>query len=383
MIQAVAQKHQSEKVSVGWGARVLPPVAAFIMARVVLHWAARTAGYKSSLTATWHRWDSAHYLSIADHGYEFFSCARLPGYNPADYCGNAAWLPGYPLLVRVVSSLGLNPERSGVLIAAAFALLSLVLLWNAFLGPRPTTQGLLGLAACSLFFGHVYYYAIFPISMCTFFQVAAIYLFTTKRYLAAGIAGGVAAFTYSSAFFLAGIFGLHLLLFRREEAFRQRVYALVASAGLTFSGFVLALALQRWEVGTWDAYRLTQAKYHYAFTLPWKPVKSHLLAALKHRDPMGIQATLVLASVVSAVVVSLRAPRRSADLLLALFAVVYLLVPLMLGPGYVAVVRSESMLLPMMPLAAKLPVPVLVCLVGLLLFCSLQISPLFFLSRLV
>ena len=61
--------------------RIILPLIAFVLARVALSIAARSAGYKPMLASTWMRWDSAHYLSVAARGYEFFSCARVPGYN--------------------------------------------------------------------------------------------------------------------------------------------------------------------------------------------------------------------------------------------------------------------------------------------------------------
>ena len=216
--------------------RIILPLIAFVLARVALSIAARSAGYKPMLASTWMRWDSAHYLSVAARGYEFFSCARLPGYNPAEFCGNAAWLPGYPLLIRGLTSVGFTPEQSGVLVAAGFAFAGLLLLWNVFLGPELNARNLLVLVLAAFFPGHVYCHAVFPISMCTFFQIAAIKLYISQQFLLAGIAGFIAAFSYSSGFFLAGVFGLHLLLWRRDEPLRDQALVLLQVAGLTFPG---------------------------------------------------------------------------------------------------------------------------------------------------
>lgn len=218
--------------------RLVPPLIVFAVARSVLALAAWGAGVKSTRASSWCRWDSGHYLSVAQNGYEFFSCARLAGYNPADWCGNAAWLPGYPLLIRALSVADLTQEQSGVLISAGFTLAGLTLLWNAFLGPETSARGLLALLLAAVFPGHVYYAAVFPIAMCTFFSMLAIKLYDTKQFLLAGVAGGLAAFSYSTGFFLAFVFGLHLLRFHRRDGFGSLAAKVLLASGLTFSGFL-------------------------------------------------------------------------------------------------------------------------------------------------
>lgn len=363
--------------------RVAPPLLAFVLARLVLHTVARAAGYKPLLAQTWQRWDSAHYLSIATGGYELFSCARLPGYDPAEYCGNAAWLPGFPLLIHLLSALGPSPEQCGVLIAAGFTLASLALLWNGFLGPEWSARGLLALLLAALFPGHVYYHAVFPVSMCLFFQLAALKLYVSKRFVLAGMAGALAAFTYSSGFFLAAVFGLHLLLWRRREPLADQVRRQLEVAGLTLAGFLAFLAVLRVEVGVWNAYPLVQAKYHYRFTVPWIPVAQQLRESLQPTAALARQAVFVAVLIGLLLWAALREPRAPLGALLVMFALTYWLTPLMLGPGYVAVVRSESMLLPVVALAKRLPLGVLMVMVAFALVSALGIDPLFFRAILV
>jgi Gpi18-like mannosyltransferase len=362
---------------------LVPPLIAFVFSRILLSWVARSAGFKPLLAETWSRWDSSHYLSIATGGYEFFSCAQLPGFNPGEFCGNAAWLPGYPLLIRLLSAFGPTPEQSGVLIAAGFTLACLVLLWNAFLGPDWNARGLLALTLAAFFPGHVYYHAIFPISMCLFFQLAAIGFYASERFWLAGLAGAVAAFSYSSGFFLAAVFGFHLLLWHRKEPLGNQALTQLQVTGLTFAGFLAVLVLLRIEVGVWNAYQLVQAKYHYTFTFPWIPVTDHLLKLSQPGVGKEHQAGFVAVLVGLLVWAAFRHPRRPLDTLLVVFALIYWLTPLMLGPGYAALVRSESMLLPAIPLAKKLPIGVLVALVIVAVGLALRLDGLFFVNSLV
>jgi len=286
-------------------------------------------------------------------------------------------------MIRAVSLVGFRPEQSGVLISAGFTLAGLTLLWNAFLGPELTARGLLTLALAALFPGHVYYAAVFPISMCVFFQMLAIKLYDSERFLLAGIAGCIAAFTYSTGFFLAFVFGLHLLVWHRNEGFGRLSVNVLLAAGLTFAGFLAVILVQRMQVGVWNAYQLVQAKYHYAFTLPWIPLVAQVHGSFRPNAMLARQASFVLVMVGLLLWAAFKSPRSLLDSLLAIYALTYWLVPLMLGPGYVAVVRAESMLLPMIPLARKLPVAVLVVLVLVAFLFAPQIGSMFFQGKIV
>src|SRR4051812_20052786 len=99
--------------------------------------AARFSGAPFFAYDTWIKWDSGHYLSIANDGYRFISCGELPGYDPKQWCGNAGWFPGYPLLLRVLHGLTGQPTiRLAVLVSQAFTIMDLCLIWNLFLRRR-------------------------------------------------------------------------------------------------------------------------------------------------------------------------------------------------------------------------------------------------------
>jgi hypothetical protein len=78
--------------------RLAAPLLAFTIARAMLSLIAEHLGFPAFKGEIWGHWDTGHYLAIAAHGYEFFSCAKIPGYDPMQWCGNTAWLPGYALL---------------------------------------------------------------------------------------------------------------------------------------------------------------------------------------------------------------------------------------------------------------------------------------------
>src|SRR2546429_9582198 len=71
-----------------------PPLVIWAAAATTVAVAAAAFGYSPFHGSTWARWDSTHYLTVAQGGYEFYR-------GPADYpfpgwCGNAGWFPAYP-----------------------------------------------------------------------------------------------------------------------------------------------------------------------------------------------------------------------------------------------------------------------------------------------
>ena len=341
-------------------ARLAPPLAAFLLARAVLATSAAASGYAPLRPETFLRWDSHHYLSVAERGYELFSCARLPGYDPRAWCGNAAWLPGYPLAIRLLAALGPRPALAGAILSGLFHLATLLLLWNGFLGAALEPRAFLVLTLAALFPGQVYQHAIFPISACVFLLLAAMRLLLAGRPAAAGIAGGLAAFTYPTGVLFALPAALHLLLEARP--LRERIARAAAASGITALGFAAVLAWHQFALGAWDAFFRVTAKYGFGVHLPLATLvdRARPIAAGDWRLALpGVQGLLAAALVVALVAAAaLARDREPSDRLLAAHALLYWLFPLALGGG-LSLYRAEALLLPAVPLARRLPLPLL------------------------
>src|SRR5215813_6126646 len=76
----------------------------------------------------WIRWDSRWYQRIATEGYS---------YSPIDQ-SSVAFFPLYPLLIRAVSLLGIDPFIAGILITAVSGFLAVCLFqrWAAKVAPE-------------------------------------------------------------------------------------------------------------------------------------------------------------------------------------------------------------------------------------------------------
>ena len=335
------------------------PAAVWLAATATVLATAAERGYAPLAPATWKRWDSGLYLWIAQDGYWLGAPCR----GQAGYCGgNTGWFPGYPWLVRLAhDDLGLAYTTAGVCVSWTFGLATLVLLWVTFLGRRRSAPAIGALAFAAFSPGAVYRYAVFPLSVLAFCTVAYLWLLHRRRWLPAGVAGGLAAVTYPTAAALAAVGAAWGLATARADSRPRRLARALLAGGLPACGTALAFAVMDRDVGRWDAYFLAQRKYHHHLQAPLMPAV-HALGVLIHR-PLGsasaataFQTLLVTVVLVTLVWAAARGrPLAGPDGLLLLWAVVAW-VAANVESG-VSTYRAEATLLPLALLVRRLPVP--------------------------
>ncbi len=362
--------------------RLIPPLLAFALVRGMLCWVAKATGYDPATANAWSHWDSAHYLSIAEHGYEFFSCARVPGYDPTQWCGNTAWFPGFPLAMKLVGLVtGLAHVSAGAWISATWCLASLMLIWIAFLRAELRVTHLLALCLAAFFPGHVYDHAVFPIAQFALLQLLTLWLYSERRFALAALAAAGASFTYTSGLFMCGVIVMHAMLLDREGPWIDRVKAVAIVCTGVVLGFVAVLALQRLQTGEWNAFFLTQAKYKYdprPPTTAWWSLLNTLYADWpQHRGPNEQTIFVAILCSLSLGYAGWRRGLQRSDAVLVSFAVVYWLIPLILG-GQLSLYRAEATLLPAVPLARRIPWYILLPLLLAALVISRLMATLFF-----
>jgi uncharacterized membrane protein len=142
---------------------------------------ARLGSVGNVLAAPALRWDSIHYLAIAEHGYAV--------------AGNTAFFPLYPLLIRVLGfALGSDPVAGVATSTVSFAVALSLLhrLTELELGRRAAdaTVLLLALAPLSFFFTAVYTESLFLA-----LSLGAVYTARRERWALAACLGAVAALT--------------------------------------------------------------------------------------------------------------------------------------------------------------------------------------------
>lgn len=346
---------------------VLPPVLVFVIVRLVLAGVALASGYHPWNPRIWFRWDSIHYLAIATEGYEFYPCDGTYGYTPDQWCGNTGWFPGYPWLIRFLVILGVEQHVAGASLSALFHLLTLWVLWACFLESELTPRNAIALLSAGFFPGHVYYDAIFPVSMLTFFAGLCLWSVFRKRYVAGAAAGAIAAFSYPTGVLLSPVVGIWILTRPvPDDRVGEKTLATLTTTGAILSGLFAVFAVHYLTVGRWDAFFQVQAKYGHGLN---NPLHIFYLATIQ---PLGqaiahgnwnrglhvippIQTLLVAAFVIGAAVTAFRRRHATpAGSLLGTFLVVFWIVPFVVGHG-LSLYRAESLLLPSVVLMKDFP----------------------------
>ena len=362
----------------GW---LWPPLLTFIAARLFYAWAALAVRFDPWNPLSWRRWDSGHYLTIATSGYEAFPCPPQWG-RPTDLCGNAAWFPLYPWLIRVGTWLGLPAEFAGVLLSAAFALGLLIALWVLFFRPAGR-RGWLLLGMAAVFPGAIYQHAIFPTSLTLLCMVVAGAMLAQGRWAASGALGAGVALSYSTGVLIAPVQTLAAWLRSRS------VRAALLAGGLPTLGLWIVLVFHQIVLGRWDAFYWVHQKGFRGFA---RPIDAYLGvvgplfdggADMRART-VGAQTLTVSMLVLLGLVLAWRARRRPDPIRAwaVLATLAFWIFPLTVGRG-VSIYRSEALVLPVLFLLLDLPPWALAILLAWLAVVAQAMGRLFFTGYLV
>ena len=360
---------------------VLIPVLVFIAVRLLFTAAAASVGFDGWRASSWRRWDSGHYLDIARKGYEYFSCARFGG-RAQDVCGNAAWFPLYPWLLRPLLALGVGPETAGAVVSGAGALAFLVALWNAFL-LRRGLKGLLLLGMAAVFPGAVYQQAIFPTSVALLCLVLAGEAVSREAWARAGGFGALLSLSYVTGVLIAPVQAL--VAFARTRALRPALLA----GGLAALGLVAVMALHQITLGHWDAFYWVHRKGFPAMARPlqafWDIIWPATDPTSDPRARLVAAQALTVAGLVALGLATALAMRRRPDrvrLWAVLTTLVFWTTPLVVGRG-VSLYRSDALAFPVLFLLVELPVWLLAPLLVWLGVLAYWMAQLFFTGYLV
>lgn len=132
--------------------------------------------------APWYRWDTGHYIEIADFGYDF---------DPV----NSVWPPLYPLLIKLVGIIVKPTILSALFVSNIFFIFGLFLLFlfvHDNFGEEKSKQSLFYTV---IFPTSFYFIAGYTESIFFFFSIAVFLLLKKKKWLLTGLISALATLT--------------------------------------------------------------------------------------------------------------------------------------------------------------------------------------------
>jgi hypothetical protein len=362
-----------------------PPVAAWAGALGLLCLTAWLAGFNPFAAGTWAHWDSTHYESIARGGYDLHRCSPAEDSGRGTWCGNAAWLPGYPLLIATVHAAGVSIGWAGLAISWLLALATLVLLRRTFLRDLRPIAAAVGLIFAAIAPGLVYRYAVYPLSMFVFLTVAYLALLVRERWASAGLVGAAAVITYPIGVTLPVVAAAWIALTYRRG--RARAVALTAAPALVALG--LFILVQRIQTGRWTAFLDAQSRYGTGLHNPIGITWNSFLLVYRDDHPFGHYRagelqTLIVTVIVATVLVHYVARWRTTsrvDHLLVIWAAITWAFPA--TQANVSLWRHNAALTPLAVLITRLPRPVQAAAILAAAAIAVPIAWLYFQNRLV
>lgn len=226
-------------------------------------------GLDGALTGVWLRWDTPWYVDIAAHGYTCY--------------GSTAFMPLYPLLIRLVSfPLAGNSVAAALLISSIASLVVFYLLYR--LAQELTNSTATAKAS-------VVAMALYPVSFFlmagyteALFLALAIgsYLAARRGYwLAAGVLAALATLTRLQGILLLVPLALELWLTHRNDLRRWQAWLSLALAPLALALYTLSI---------WSALRIFpplepfNAVWHLHYAWPWQGITQDLSVLVTHPD---------------------------------------------------------------------------------------------------
>ena len=291
----------------------------------------------------WLRWDSFHYLSIAEYGYKAEPCGEF-------ICGNTGWFPLFPWVIRFFFFLGIPLPWSSLLTTFLSILVASELL-SRLINRRWTPFAI----ACAFLVlpGGVYQLAAFPVSLTIALDLLSVWLSLGSFVFLSAASGFMAAFAYPSSVILSVALAPFLLLRTPLVAASYRSLRLLPVVA-PFLGFSTARAWIDHSVSIASAYSLTQARYGHSWSLGFNVLRSSIRYLWK--NPVFLQTTVVFVLMILSTVVLVQHLLAHGSLLGCVFLIMgwsYWILPHLIGDS-VSIYRQEALIAPMFIFAGSL-----------------------------
>jgi len=370
---------------------MVPPVLVWLLMRGIDTIAALNLTGPFGFDAKpWTRLDAFNYLAIASGGRTLTPCpASIVHLTHAHLCGTAAWLPGFPYVVRALAGVtGWTDGGAAILIVNAATLGFLGVLWIGLLWRGPLHRGSLVLLGIALFPGSVFCLALFPVSLGLLGVAISIVALHHGRPLLSSLGLAMGVICYPSVIYAVPALIIVLALTAPEgHRLRRAALGLVAPIPLACMFLHDQLVFHRWSLylAMQRESNATLLPPHNPFSQAWHLVVCQdAFAQLLQPHAKGwIAAQFVMASVIciGAVVVALRARASDFSLTLDLYPVLigaFVYGGVILSGVLGGWLRSIATAAPAMLLARRLPTWAVALVVGATALVTAGISHFYF-----
>ena len=302
--------------------------------------------------ANYLQFDAAHYLTIAENGYECFSCLERFGgnWNKNDWCGNAGWFPGYPLTIRIANVFVKDYKTSAVLLNQIF-ILGMALLIFRLMELQGTKQRFLSLLTSLVVPGFIYFFAIFPMAGTMFFILLAFYSYLTRNNTLLFITVFLSTIYYpTGAFVIVPIIITSIIL--AKDNLRKIIWDNTILCIAVLLGLLFVCGVMYADTHYYDAYFKVSSKYNNHFHLPFIQMWRQVMGIF---DPSNtsitknIQSSICIFGIILIVILNfvrfIQHKLNPLEMLSTIYLLIFLFLPWSLA-GDFSSYRSESLLLP-------------------------------------
>lgn len=217
--------------------------------------------------APWYRWDTTHYLELADFGYDFDSI-------------NTVWPPLYPFLIKLFSFIVKPSLLAAVLVSNLFTIISFVLLYLYTESLFSTHVARKTLCFLAIFPTSFYLIAGYTESLFLACSLAVFIFLRKKQWLLAGLMSTLATLVRNQGILF--VFPILFELYRHFFINKEYRLFLIHSFSLFYAPFVYGLFSLYVRFGlneNWPWVTLSK-EWGQHFGYPWEGIMGNLTALL-------------------------------------------------------------------------------------------------------
>lgn len=253
----------------------------------------------------WLQWDQSHYIEIARHGYEAFSCKPMSGFNDGDWCGNASWFPLFPFIIFLLNYLSSNSQSLAVIGLACTNLFFVLILF--FLIPLLSEDiscvsspiNNLFRASFFIFFpASIFFHANYPLSVAVFFLGISLHFAFNNQPIRTIPFSVLACLSYPPLIVLTvpiAFLGLTKVVSSAKSSLPVIKISLWTLASITpLLSYRLGQDIIARMSGVPNAFHLVGAKYGHGINNPLYAFKSVLIRASNLNDYSSMQTLFIL-----------------------------------------------------------------------------------------